>query len=185
MFVCLFAHLSKADWWASKKRSLVPRTNINFTVCKWNIILKYICLNWKIYLFNLQNVFVLISKWMGFPKRDFGDPLLPQPLVKEKKFGLTHQYQLYWNIVLKYICLNCKMYLSKLQNVFVKKMKFGPKCQYQLHRLQNEIWFQIICLKCEMYFLKFGYRAHFLFMDEFCSFSFEGLYVKCPEKRTP
>ena len=40
--------------------------------------------------------------------------------------------------VAKYICSNCKIYLSKLQNVFVQIAKcICPKCKMYLSKLQN------------------------------------------------
>ena len=59
----------------------------------------YICLNWRIYLSKIlneiQNVFVVVN-------------------FRDKLIGCALSAQ-----VLKYICLNWKMYMSEIQNVFV------------------------------------------------------------------
>ena len=76
----------------------------------------YICPNWQRYLSKLTNVFVQIDKcicqnWQMYFFQ-WGGMLPVSPLPPTRIFPVA-----------KYICSNCKLYLSKLLNVFVQMLK--------------------------------------------------------------
>ena len=100
-------------------------TNFLFRQNVFVSIAKCICLNCKMYLSQLQNIFLsrfsppAVLPCFPFPTNYIYNFILRQnPFVSIKK----------------YICLNCKMYLSQLQNKFVS--------------IAKRICLNCICLNC-------------------------------------
>ena len=116
-------------------------------------IIKYICPNQKIYLSKLKNSYVEVTKFICQNHKivfAFNSNVHNLPHATCAHSTLERGVECICPNI-KYICPNCKMYISKLLNVFVQITKyFCSNHKIYLSKLQN-VFIQIegyICPYC-------------------------------------